>query len=81
MSKFHFLRSFAVTYQVTPLAYLAERRIERAQDEGGLPGVGLHVKDCHATYEARMRDNSGSWMVLVEPRDYTPEDFAGVDRS
>ena len=29
--------------------------------------------------EALMRDNSGNWMVLVEPRDYSPEDFEGVD--
>ena len=28
--------------------------------------------------EALMRDNSGNWMVLVEPRDYSPEDFEGV---
>jgi hypothetical protein len=28
--------------------------------------------------EALMRDNSGNWMVLVEPREYTPEDFEGV---
>ena len=26
--------------------------------------------------EAVMRDNSGNWLVLVEPREYTPEDFA-----
>ena len=25
--------------------------------------------------EAVCRDNSGNWMVLVEPREYTPEDF------
>ena len=25
--------------------------------------------------EALMRHNSGNWMVLVEPREYTPEDF------
>lgn len=25
--------------------------------------------------EAIARDNSGNWMVLVEPRAYTPEDF------
>ena len=25
--------------------------------------------------EAIARDNSGNWMVLVEPREYTPEDF------
>jgi AraC-like DNA-binding protein len=32
VSKFHFLRCFAQTYGKTPAAYLAERRIERAQD-------------------------------------------------
>ena len=26
--------------------------------------------------EAVARDNSGNWMVMVEPRDYKPEDFA-----
>jgi catechol 2,3-dioxygenase-like lactoylglutathione lyase family enzyme len=25
--------------------------------------------------EAVMRDNSGNWLVLVEPKDYTPADF------
>ncbi|QKT06690.1 VOC family protein [Gordonia sp. X0973] len=29
--------------------------------------------------EALMRDNSGNWMVLVESRDYTPEDFDGAE--
>ena len=74
--------------------------MRRAQDEGGLPGVGMHVDDCRTTYqelkakgveflqepeerpygvEALMRDNSGNWMVLVEPHEYTPEDFEGVD--
>jgi catechol 2,3-dioxygenase-like lactoylglutathione lyase family enzyme len=73
--------------------------MQRAQAEGGLPGVGLHVDDCRQTYddlvakgveflqepqerpygvEALMRDNSGNWMVLVQPREYTPEDFDGV---
>jgi hypothetical protein len=23
-----------------------------------------------------MRDNSGNWMVIVEPREFSPEDFA-----
>ncbi|WP_019932636.1 helix-turn-helix transcriptional regulator [Nocardia sp. BMG111209] len=32
VSKFHFLRCFAAVYGRTPAAYLAERRIERAQD-------------------------------------------------
>ena len=26
--------------------------------------------------EALMRDNSGNWIVLVEPREFAPEDFA-----
>jgi len=25
--------------------------------------------------EAVMRDNSGNWLVLVEPKEFTPEDF------
>lgn len=74
--------------------------MQRAQNDGGLPGLGLAVDDCQATYEelsakgveflqkpeqrpygveALMRDNSGNWMVLVEAREYTPEDFDGVD--
>ena len=28
--------------------------------------------------EALMRDNSGNWMVLVEPKEYTPGDFDGA---
>ena len=31
--------------------------------------------------EALMSDNSGNRMELVEPRAYTPEDFAGIDMS
>jgi catechol 2,3-dioxygenase-like lactoylglutathione lyase family enzyme len=74
----------------------------RAQAEGGLPGVGLHVDDCRATYEelsgkgvefiqepqdrpygveALMRDNSGNWLVLIEPREFTMADFEGFDVS
>ena len=74
--------------------------MRRAQDEGGLPGVGVHVDDCRATYEdlkakgveflqepeerpygveALMRDNSGNWMVLVEPREYSLEDFEDAE--
>jgi catechol 2,3-dioxygenase-like lactoylglutathione lyase family enzyme len=26
--------------------------------------------------EAVMRDNSGNWLVLVEPKEFSPEDFA-----
>ncbi len=32
VSKYHFLRCFSATYGKTPALYLAERRIERAQD-------------------------------------------------
>ncbi|MEU4316691.1 AraC family transcriptional regulator [Nocardia sp. NPDC024068] len=32
VSKYHFLRCFAATYGRTPAVYLAQRRIERAQD-------------------------------------------------
>ena len=32
VSKYHFLRCFTATYGKTPALYLAERRIERAQD-------------------------------------------------
>lgn len=74
--------------------------MQRAQESGGLPGIGLNVDDCRATYEALsakgvefiqppedrpygvealMRDNSGNWMVLVEPREFIPEDFDGAD--
>ncbi|HEU5109946.1 MAG TPA: VOC family protein [Micromonosporaceae bacterium] len=70
--------------------------IARAQDEGGMFGLGLHVDDCRKTYEelqakgvefvqppedrpygveAVARDNSGNWMVLVEPKEYSPADF------
>ena len=83
----------------TPLSDELISAMQRAQLDGGLPGVGLHVDDCRATVadlkakgveflqeaedrpygvEALMRDNSGNWMVLVEPREYTPEDFEGV---
>ncbi|GAA1761460.1 VOC family protein [Luedemannella helvata] len=67
--------------------------ITRAQDEGGMFGIGVNVDDCHRTYdelsakgveflqkpeerpygvEAVARDNSGNWMVMVEPREFTP---------
>jgi catechol 2,3-dioxygenase-like lactoylglutathione lyase family enzyme len=29
--------------------------------------------------EALMRDNSGNWIVLVEPKEFTEADFEGVD--
>lgn len=84
----------------TPGPPLSEELVEamrRSQAEGGLPGVGLNVDDCHATYdqlvakgveflqepqdrpygvEALMRDNSGNWIVLVQPKEYSEADFA-----
>jgi catechol 2,3-dioxygenase-like lactoylglutathione lyase family enzyme len=70
--------------------------INRALDEGGMHGLGMHVDDCRKTadelrgkgvefiqdpeerpygVEAVCRDNSGNWMVLVEPREWTEADF------
>jgi catechol 2,3-dioxygenase-like lactoylglutathione lyase family enzyme len=72
-----------------PLSEELQVAIRRSLDAGGMPGVGLTVDDCWATYEALkaqgveflqepaerpygvealLRDNSGNWMVLVEPR-------------
>jgi catechol 2,3-dioxygenase-like lactoylglutathione lyase family enzyme len=80
-----------------PLAVDLVEAMKRAQDEGGLPGLGLRVDDCQRTYEelsakgveflqkpekrpygveALCRDNSGNWLVLVEPSEYSPADFA-----
>ena len=80
-----------------PLAPDLVEAMKRAQDEGGLPGLGLRVDDCQRTFEelsakgvqfiqkpekrpygveALCRDNSGNWLVLVEPSEYTPADFA-----
>ncbi len=80
-----------------PLSDELVAAMRRSQAEGGLPGVGLNVDDCHATYEqlvakgveflqepqdrpygveALMRDNSGNWIVLVQPKEYSEADFA-----
>ncbi|HET6861164.1 MAG TPA: VOC family protein [Streptomyces sp.] len=80
-----------------PLAADLVEAMKRAQDEGGLPGLGLRVDDCQRTYEelsakgveflqkpekrpygveALCRDNSGNWLVLVEPSEYSPADLA-----
>jgi AraC-like DNA-binding protein len=46
VSKYHFLRCFAQTYGKTPAVYLAERRVERAQDL--LRATNLTVTEvCH----------------------------------
>jgi catechol 2,3-dioxygenase-like lactoylglutathione lyase family enzyme len=80
-----------------PLAPELVEAMNRAQADGGLNGLGMHVDDCQKTYEelsakgveflqkpedrpygveALCRDNSGNWIVLVEPKDYSPEDFS-----
>lgn len=65
LSKFHFLRSFAAVYGTTPVAYLGERRVERAQDL--LRTTNLTVTEvCHAvgysslgSFSARFREIIG----------------------
>jgi predicted enzyme related to lactoylglutathione lyase len=80
-----------------PLAPEMVEAIRRAQDEGGMNGLGLNVDDCQKTYEelsakgvefiqppsqrpygteALCRDNSGNWLVLVQPSEgYSAADF------
>lgn len=92
--------SLHLTTPSRPLSDDLIAAMRRAQAEGGMPGVGLHVDDCRATVaelrakgveflqepeerpygvEALMRDNSGNWMVLVEPRDFSPEEMTRDD--
>lgn len=80
-----------------PLSPEYAEAVRRAQDEGGMHGLGLTVDDCKKTYEelkakgvefiqepserpygveALCRDNSGNWVVLVEPTAYSAEDFS-----
>lgn len=71
MSKYHFLRSFAATYGVTPLAYLAERRIERAQDL--LRATNLTVTEvCFAVGYASLGSFSSRFTEIVGE---TPREF------
>lgn len=47
-------------------------------DELSAKGVTFLQEPSDRPYgvEAVMRDNSGNWLVLVEPKEFTPEDFA-----
>lgn len=64
MSRFHFLRSFARTYRTTPAAYLAQRRIERAQDL--LRAANLSVTEvCHAVGYSSMGSFSSTFRDIV----------------
>lgn len=83
-----------------PMSQELAAEIRRAQDSGGMHGLGLRVDDCEKTYadllskgveflqppsrrpygtEALCRDNSGNWLVLVEPsgEPYEAADFHG----
>ena len=83
-----------------PLSPELVEAMRRAQADGGLPGVGLHVDDCRKTYEelrakgveflqepadrpygieALIRDNSGNWLVLVEPKEFDPDSMTEAD--
>jgi AraC-like DNA-binding protein len=65
LSKFHFVRSFARVYGLTPIAYVGERRVERAQDL--LRTTNLTVTEiCHAvgysslgSFSTRFREITG----------------------
>ena len=47
-------------------------------DELSAKGVTFIQEPADRPYgvEAVMRDNSGNWLVLVEPKEFTPADFA-----
>ena len=64
VSKFHFLRCFAAVYGRTPGAYLAERRIERAQDL--LRATNLTVTEiCHVVGYTSLGSFSAKFRQLV----------------
>ena len=64
MSRYHFIRSFAVTYGRTPAVYLAERRVERAQDL--LRAANLTVTEvCHAVGYSSLGSFSAKFHEVV----------------
>ena len=71
MSRYHFIRSFATTYGRTPAAYLAERRVERAQDL--LRAANLTVTEvCHAVGYSSLGSFSSRFREIVGE---SPSDF------
>ena len=54
----------------------------KTYDELRAKGVEFLQEPSERPYgvEAVMRDVSGNWLVLVEPREFTPEDFGGSSR-
>jgi AraC-like DNA-binding protein len=74
VSKYHFLRCFSATYGTTPARYLAERRIERAQDL--LRATNLTVTEvCHLVGYASLGSFSSRFreLVGVAPSTYQAE--------
>ncbi len=64
VSKYHFLRCFTETYGRTPVQYLAERRIERAQDL--LRATNLSVTEiCHLVGYTSLGSFSSRFRELV----------------
>lgn len=64
LSKFHFIRSFASVYGVTPIAYVGERRVERAQDL--LRTTNLTVTEtCHAVGYSSLGSFSSRFREIV----------------
>jgi predicted enzyme related to lactoylglutathione lyase len=59
---------------------LATDNCQKLHDELVAKGVEFVQPPSERPYgvEALMRDNSGNWLVLVEPREFSPEDF-GTD--
>jgi len=51
---------------------------QKTYEELSAKGVEFLQKPEQRPYgvEALCRDNSGNWIVLVEPREFTPEDFS-----
>ena len=74
LSKFHFIRSFAAVYGLTPVAYVGERRVERAQDL--LRTTNLTVTEvCHAvgysslgSFSSRFREITGETPSAFQAR-------------
>nr|EJI99401.1 transcriptional regulator, AraC family [Rhodococcus sp. JVH1] len=64
VSKYHFLRCFAAVYGRTPGVYLAERRVERAQDL--LRATNLTVTEiCHLVGYTSVGSFSAKFRQLV----------------
>jgi len=64
LSKYHFLRLFSATYGMTPMEYVSQRRIERAQDL--LRATNLTVTEvCFAVGFSSLGSFSSRFRALV----------------